>query len=47
MALKLSPAGRLVAARLSVIMTSWFGSAPVSVLPLTVEVMAQIVAVPL
>jgi hypothetical protein len=38
--------GKLVAASLSVIITSWFGSAPVSVLPLTVEVIAQIVAVP-
>src|SRR6201995_3020818 len=45
-ALKRSLAGRLVAASLSVIMTSRFGSAPWSPPPLTVEVIAQIVAVP-
>ena len=43
---KLSVVGRLVAAKLSVIMTSLFGSAPWSPFPLTVEVTAQIVTVP-
>jgi hypothetical protein len=40
-------AGRAVALRLSVTETSWFGSAPWSPPPLTVEVTAQIVTVPL
>jgi hypothetical protein len=44
--LKLSVVGSAVAARLSVIETSAFGSAPWSPLPLTVEVVAQIVTVP-
>ena len=43
---KLSVAGRLVAAKLSVIATSLFGSAPWSPFPLTVEVTPQIVTVP-
>ena len=43
---KLSVVGRLVAAKLSVIMTSLFGSAPWSPFPLTVEVTPQIVTVP-
>ena len=43
---KLSVAGRLVAAKLSVITTSLFGSAPWSPFPLTVEVTPQIVTVP-
>jgi hypothetical protein len=38
---KLSPVGSVVAARLSLIMTNIFGSAPWSPLPLTVEVIAR------
>ena len=43
---KLSPAAGAVAASGSVISTSLFGSAPWSPPPLTVEVTAQMVAVP-
>jgi hypothetical protein len=43
---KLSVVGRLIAAKVSVIMTSLFGSAPWSPFPLTVEVTPQIVTVP-
>ena len=43
---KLSPAGSVVADSVSVTITSLFGSAPWSPLPLTVEVIAQIVTVP-
>ena len=43
---KLSPGGAEVALGWSVIVTSLLGSAPWSPLPLTVEVMAQIVTVP-
>ena len=44
--LNFSAAGNVVAAMVSVMTTSLLGSAPWSPLPLTVEVMAQIVAVP-
>ena len=44
--LKLSPPGSVVAESLSVIITSLFGSAPWSPLPLTVEVIAQMLTVP-
>src|SRR6516162_508947 len=44
---KLSPDGAVVALSGSVIVTSLLGSAPWSPLPLTVDVMAQIVTVPL
>jgi hypothetical protein len=43
--LKVSVLGRVVAASLSVIATSLFGSAPWSPFPLTVEVIAYMVAV--
>ena len=45
--MKVSPDDGVVADGVSVIVTSWFGSAPWSPLPLTVEVIAQIVTVPL
>src|ERR1700689_2169587 len=41
-----SPVGNVVAAMVSVIETSWFGSAPGSPFALTVEVTAQMVTVP-
>ncbi len=41
-----SLAGRVSAAKSSVIMTSLFGPAPWSPLPLTIDVIAQIVTVP-
>jgi hypothetical protein len=44
---KLSAVGRVVAAKLSVTLTREFGSAPWSPLPLTVDVVAHNVTVPL